>query len=81
MWFKNDEVHVHLFVQAGRNSTVTEVSNWVASMSEEEQQKIFEEFPDIKAEWHEKYDVWHPVCKVTEITRCDAPEEKIINVK
>ena len=29
----------------------------------------------------EKYDVWHPVCKVTEITRCDAPEEKIINVK
>lgn len=55
MWFKNDDVHVHLFEQAGRNSTVTEVSNWVASMSEEEQKKIFEEFPDIKAEWHEKY--------------------------
>ena len=45
-----DDVHVHLFEQAGRNSTVTEVSNWVASMSEEEQQKIFEEFTDIKSE-------------------------------
>ncbi|MCR5287136.1 MAG: hypothetical protein K6D93_04210 [Saccharofermentans sp.] len=32
-------------------------------------------------DYSEKYDVWHPVCKVTEITRCDAPEEKIINVK
>ncbi len=55
MWFKGDDIHVHLFEQAGRNSAVTEVSNWVASMPEEEQQRIFEEFPDIKEEWHEKY--------------------------
>ena len=55
MWFKNDDVHVHLFEQAGRNSSVTEVSNWVASMPPEEQEKVFEEFPDLKAEWHEKY--------------------------
>ncbi len=55
MWFQNDEVHVQLFEQAGRNSTVTEVSNWVASMSEEDKQLIFEEYPDIKEEWHEKY--------------------------
>ncbi len=31
-------------------------------------------------EHSEKYDVWHPVCKVTEIVRADPPEEKIINV-
>ncbi len=55
MWFKTDDVHVHLFEQAGRNSSVTEVSNWVASMPPEEQEKVFEEFPDLKAEWHEKY--------------------------
>ncbi len=55
MWFKSDDMHVQLFEQAGRNSTITEVSNWVASMSQEEQQAIFEEYPDIKDEWHEKY--------------------------
>ena len=55
MWFKNDDVHVQLFEQAGRNSTITEVSNWVASMSDEDKQLIFEQYPDIKDEWHEKY--------------------------
>ena len=55
MWFKGDDVHVQLFEQAGRNSTITEVSNWVASMPEDEKQKIFEMYPDIKAEWHEVY--------------------------
>ena len=55
MWFQNDGVHVQLFEQAGRNSAVTEVSNWVASMSEEDKQLIFEQYPDIKEEWHEKY--------------------------
>ena len=55
MWFKNDDVHVHLFEQVGRNSSVTEVSNWVASMPKEEQDEVFKEFPEIKEEWHEKY--------------------------
>ncbi len=31
-------------------------------------------------DYSKKYDVWHPVCKVTEISRCEAPEEKIIYV-
>ena len=31
-------------------------------------------------DYSDKYDVWHPVCKVTEISGCEAPEEKIINV-
>lgn len=55
MWFKNDDVHVQLFEQAGRNSSVTEVSNWVASMSPKEQEEIFKEYPEIREEWHEKY--------------------------
>ena len=55
MWFKNDDVHVLLFEQAGRNSTITEVSNWVASMPEDEKKKILEMYPDIKDEWHEVY--------------------------
>jgi len=55
IWFKDDDIHVQLFEQAGRNSSVTEVSNWVASMPPLEQEKILEEFPDIRKEWHEKY--------------------------
>ena len=31
-------------------------------------------------DYSKKFDVWHPVCKITEISRCEAPEEKIINV-
>ena len=35
---------------------------------------------DYQGDYSDKYDVWHPVCKVTEISGCEAPEEKIINV-
>ena len=31
-------------------------------------------------DYSSKYDVWHPVCKITELVRCDAPDEKIIYV-
>ncbi len=55
MWFKHDDKHIQLFEQAGRNSTVTEVSEWVASMPEEEQKAILKDFPDMLEEWDEKY--------------------------
>ncbi len=31
-------------------------------------------------DYSEKFDVWHPVCRITEISRCEEPGEKIINV-
>ncbi len=31
-------------------------------------------------DYSKKFDVWHPVCKITEITKVNAPDEKIINV-
>ena len=55
IWFKGDDVHVQLFEQAGRNSSVTEVSNWVAAMPPKEREDVLKEYPEIREEWHEKY--------------------------
>lgn len=55
IWFETDPIHVHLFEQAGRNSSITEVSNWVDSMPEEEKKAALEEFPELLDTWHEEY--------------------------
>ena len=55
IWFSNDDIHVQLFEQAGRNATVSEVSNWVSSFSEEEMQEVLTAYPDIKEDWDEEY--------------------------
>ena len=55
IWFSNDDIHVQLFEQAGRNATVSEVSNWVSSFSEEEMQEVLTAYPDIKEDWDEAY--------------------------
>ena len=55
IWFADDDVHVQLFEQAGRNASVSEVSNWVAAFEEEERQKVIEAYPDIMDEWDEVY--------------------------
>ena len=55
LWFADDDMHVQLFEQAGRNASVTEVSNWLAAFPENEQKLTKREYPEIKKTWDEKY--------------------------
>ena len=55
MWFSKQPKAVQLLEQAGNNITITPVSNWVAGFSKKEQKEMLAYYPDIKANWHEKY--------------------------
>ena len=55
MWFSDDPIHVQLFEQAGRNASVTIVSNWLAGFNEKERQKQLEENPDAVVDWDDQY--------------------------
>ncbi len=55
VWFADDDVHIQLFEQAGRNASVTELNEWLASCPQEELDVMFENYPDLKDDWDEKY--------------------------
>ncbi|MCR4834726.1 MAG: GTP-binding protein [Butyrivibrio sp.] len=55
IWFSDDWNHVNLFEQAGRNASITELSEWVSAWPEEELAPIAKDFPDLKDDWDEKY--------------------------
>lgn len=55
IWFENDAVHVQLFEQAGRNASVTEISNWIAAFDAKEQKEVFDEYPEVLDDWDETY--------------------------
>lgn len=55
VWFADDDVHVQLMEQAGRNISISEVSNWVSAMPEEEQKIVFENYPEVLESWDEEY--------------------------
>ena len=55
VWFYDDEIHVQLFEQAGRNASVTIVSNWLAAFGEKEREHEIKEHPEIMEYWDEKY--------------------------
>ena len=55
IWFSDDWKHIQLFEQAGRNATVTEVSEWMAAWPKEELNPVVEDFPDIMDDWDEVY--------------------------
>ena len=55
IWFADDDVHVQLFEQAGRNASVMEVSNWVAAFDEKEKQEVFDNYPDVLEDWDDRY--------------------------
>lgn len=55
LWFADDDIHVQLFEQAGRNASVTEVSNWIASFGEKEQQEVLDAYPDVLEDWDDCY--------------------------
>lgn len=55
IWFADDDRHIQLFEQAGRNASVTELSEWVSAWSEEELAAMEQDFPDIREDWDEVY--------------------------
>ncbi|MCR4750341.1 MAG: GTP-binding protein [Lachnospiraceae bacterium] len=55
IWFSDDWAHIQLFEQAGRNASITELSEWVSAWPKEELDKVVEDFPDIKDDWDETY--------------------------
>ena len=55
IWFAEDDIHVQLFEQAGRNASVTELSNWVAAFPKEDRQEVFDNYPEVLESWDDKY--------------------------
>ena len=55
VWFADDDIHVQLFEQAGRNVSVTELSNWVAAFPEKDRQEVFDNYPEVLEDWDEQY--------------------------
>ena len=55
IWFSDDWDHVQLFEQAGRNASVTELSQWVSAWPEKELEPVLQDFPDLKDDWDETY--------------------------
>ncbi len=55
IWFAEDDMHVQLFEQAGRNSSLSEVSNWTAALPAKEQELIFQQYPEVLKDWDPKY--------------------------
>ena len=55
IWFSDADADVQLFEQAGRNSSVTEVSYWIAALSAEQKENILENNPDVKQQWDNEF--------------------------
>ncbi len=55
IWFSDDWKHIQLFEQAGRNASITELSEWVSAWPEEELAPVIADYPDIKDDWDETY--------------------------
>ena len=55
IWFSDDNEHIQLFEQAGRNCALTQLNEWMASYPKDELDAMFEAFPDLKDDWDERY--------------------------
>ena len=55
IWFSDADADVQLFEQAGRNSSVMEVSYWIDALVEEQKQAFLEQNPDVKESWDEEF--------------------------
>ncbi|MCR4956826.1 MAG: GTP-binding protein [Lachnospiraceae bacterium] len=55
IWFADDWKHIQLFEQAGRNATITELSEWVSAWPKKELDSVIKDFPDITDDWDETY--------------------------
>jgi len=55
IWFSDDWKHIQLFEQAGRNASVTELSEWISAWPDNELDALVRDYPDIKDDWDEQY--------------------------
>ncbi len=55
IWFSDADQDVQLFEQAGRNSSVMEVSYWIDALVEEQKQAYLDANPDVKDAWDEEF--------------------------
>ncbi|MCR5665212.1 MAG: GTP-binding protein [Eubacterium sp.] len=55
IWFADDWKHVQLFEQAGRNASITELSEWISAWPKKELEAVIHDFPDITDDWDETY--------------------------
>jgi len=55
IWFSDDWKHIQLFEQAGRNASITEMTEWVSAWPQKELKALEKDFPDIKDDWDEVY--------------------------
>ncbi len=55
LWFADDPVHAQLFEQAGRNASITEMTEWMCAIPGEELDGLLREFPDLTEDWDETY--------------------------
>ncbi|PXV95885.1 G3E family GTPase [Lachnotalea glycerini] len=55
IWFADDDIHTQLFEQAGRNASVTEISNWVAALPTKDREEAMANYPEILEDWDETY--------------------------
>ena len=55
VWFSDDDRHIQLFEQAGRNASITELSEWMAATPKEYLDLILSEFPEIQDDWDKTY--------------------------
>ncbi len=55
LWFADDPVHAQLFEQAGRNASISEMTEWMCAIPKEELDSLIREFPDLTEDWDETY--------------------------
>jgi G3E family GTPase len=55
IWFSDDPDRIQLFEQAGRNASITKMTEWVSAWPKNELDAILKEYPDICDDWDEKY--------------------------
>lgn len=55
IWFSDDDKHIQLFEQAGRNASITELSEWMVAWTDEELERVRNDFPDAFEDWDDEY--------------------------
>ena len=55
IWFSDADADVQLFEQAGRNTSVTEVSYWIDALVEEQKNAFLESNPELRDNWDSEF--------------------------
>ncbi len=55
IWFADDLENVQLLEYAGGEMTITKTGKWLGAFTEEEQQEVFKNYPDVLEDWDPVY--------------------------